>query len=40
MLKVDPDRAFYGVKHVELANERLAIETLLITDELFRYAST
>eukprot|EP01117_Protostelium_nocturnum_P002069 TRINITY_DN1270_c0_g1_i1.p1 TRINITY_DN1270_c0_g1~~TRINITY_DN1270_c0_g1_i1.p1 ORF type:complete len:400 (+),score=74.60 TRINITY_DN1270_c0_g1_i1:133-1332(+) len=36
MLKVDPDRAFYGFRHVELANERQAVSTLLVTDELFR----
>jgi len=38
MLKNEPDRAFYGWKHVQLANERLAIQILLITDELFRAA--
>eukprot|EP01102_Stenamoeba_stenopodia_P005193 TRINITY_DN15714_c0_g1_i1.p1 TRINITY_DN15714_c0_g1~~TRINITY_DN15714_c0_g1_i1.p1 ORF type:complete len:387 (+),score=71.03 TRINITY_DN15714_c0_g1_i1:108-1268(+) len=38
MLKVDPDRAFYGVAHVMAANERSAIQTLLITDSLFRAA--
>jgi len=38
MLKNDPDRAFYGVSHVELANERMAIQTLLVSDELFRSA--
>nr|GLL27860.1 protein PELOTA 1 [Ipomoea trifida] len=32
----DPDRACYGPKHVEVANERMAIQTLLITDEVFR----
>lgn len=36
MLQSDPNRAFYGVKHVEIANEAQAIETLLVTDELFR----
>ncbi|GLD94400.1 hypothetical protein PINS_up003011 [Pythium insidiosum] len=36
MLHVDQDRAYYGYKHVAQANEHLAIETLLITDELFR----
>lgn len=36
MLSNDPDRACYGPKHVEVAHERLAIQTLLITDELFR----
>ncbi|XP_031402268.1 protein PELOTA 1 isoform X3 [Punica granatum] len=34
----DPDRACYGPKHVEVAHERLAIQTLLITDDLFRNA--
>lgn len=33
----DPSRACYGMKHVEVANERLAVQTLLITDELFRF---
>lgn len=32
----DPARACYGPKHVEVAHERMAIQTLLITDELFR----
>nr|GLL27861.1 protein PELOTA 1 [Ipomoea trifida] len=32
----DPDRACYGPKHVEVAHERMAIQTLLITDEVFR----
>jgi len=36
MLQMNPNRAFYGVKHVEKANEEQAIETMLITDELFR----
>ncbi|KAJ6998324.1 protein PELOTA 1 [Populus alba x Populus x berolinensis] len=38
MLSNDPDRACYGPKHVEVAHERLAVQTLLITDELFRNA--
>ncbi|PQQ14843.1 protein PELOTA 1 isoform X1 [Prunus yedoensis var. nudiflora] len=38
MLSNDPDRACYGPKHVEVAHERMAIQTLLITDELFRNA--
>ena len=37
MLDAQPDRAFYGLKHVLLANANNAIEVLLITDELFRY---
>ncbi|XP_015954566.1 protein PELOTA 1 [Arachis duranensis] len=36
MLSNDPARACYGAKHVEVANERLAVQTLLITDDLFR----
>ncbi|MFH4975740.1 hypothetical protein AB6A40_002449 [Gnathostoma spinigerum] len=32
----EPARAFYGYKHVTLANEQLAIETLLVSDSLFR----
>ncbi|XP_059628682.1 protein PELOTA 1 [Cornus florida] len=38
MLSNDPDRACYGPKHVEVAHERMAVQTLLITDELFRSA--
>ncbi|TQD81024.1 hypothetical protein C1H46_033439 [Malus baccata] len=34
----DPDRACYGPKHVEVAHDRMAVQTLLITDELFRNA--
>lgn len=36
MLSNEPDRAFYGLKHVEKANELQAIETLLISDHMFR----
>ncbi|CAL5406863.1 unnamed protein product [Camellia sinensis] len=36
MLSNDPDRACYGPKHVEVAHERMAVQTLLVTDELFR----
>lgn len=38
MMSNDSTRACYGPKHVEVANEQLAIQTLLITDELFRNA--
>lgn len=38
MLDENPDRAFYGWKHVCLAHANQAIEALMITDELFRYA--
>ncbi|KAH9670895.1 protein PELOTA 1 [Citrus sinensis] len=33
----DPTRACYGPKHVEVAHERMAVQTLLITDDLFRW---
>ncbi|KAG5866387.1 hypothetical protein JTB14_021526 [Gonioctena quinquepunctata] len=36
ILQCEPDKAFYGKKHVEMANEAQAIETLLISDNLFR----
>ncbi|XP_015790696.1 protein pelota [Tetranychus urticae] len=36
MLSSESDRAFYGYKHVEKANQFQAIETLLISDHLFR----
>lgn len=36
MLQNDPDRAYYGLTHVEKANESQAIETLLLSDNLFR----
>lgn len=36
MLQTEPAKAFYGKKHVEKANEAQAIETLLISDKLFR----
>ncbi|CAH1430118.1 unnamed protein product [Lactuca virosa] len=36
MLTNDPHRACYGPKHVEVAHERMAVQTLLITDDLFR----
>ncbi|KAL8610690.1 hypothetical protein ACOMHN_047259 [Nucella lapillus] len=36
MLQNDPDRAFYGVKHCEKAASLQAVDTLLISDELFR----
>ncbi|XP_064180690.1 protein pelota homolog isoform X1 [Anguilla rostrata] len=37
MLQHEPDRAFYGLAHVEKANEAMAIDVLLISDELFRH---
>ncbi|XP_077212036.1 eukaryotic release factor 1 (eRF1) family protein isoform X2 [Tasmannia lanceolata] len=38
MLSNDTARACYGPKHVEVAHERMAVQTLLITDDLFRNA--
>lgn len=35
-LQCEPAKAFYGKKHIEKANEAQAIETLLISDKLFR----
>ncbi|XP_024242913.1 protein pelota homolog isoform X1 [Oncorhynchus tshawytscha] len=37
MLQHEPDRAFYGLAHVEKASEALAIDILLISDKLFRH---
>lgn len=37
VLQSEPSRAFYGLKHVLAANEAQAIDTLLISDNLFRY---
>ncbi|XP_057471102.1 protein PELOTA 1-like [Actinidia eriantha] len=36
MVSIDSDRVCYGLKGVEVAHELAAIETLFITDELFR----
>lgn len=36
MLQHEPAKAFYGKKHVQKAADSLAIETLLISDNLFR----
>ena len=36
LLNLEPSRAFYGLKHVTKANEAQAIETLMVTDTLFR----
>lgn len=36
MLNSDADRAFYGYRHVSEANQRGAIQTLMVTDTLFR----
>lgn len=39
MMDTNPDRAYYGYAHVLKANEELAIESLLVTDGLFRSSS-
>ncbi|KJH48663.1 putative translation factor pelota [Dictyocaulus viviparus] len=36
LMSIEPDRAFYGYKHVSMANAEQAIETLLLSDSLFR----
>ncbi|XP_050668046.1 protein pelota [Leptidea sinapis] len=36
MLQMEPSKAFYGKKDVMRANEAMAIETLMISDKLFR----
>lgn len=36
MMDTDPDKAYYGYDHVSKANEQLAVDSLLVTDELFR----
>ncbi len=36
LLDTDPDKAYYGFFHVQKANEELAIDSLLISDDLFR----
>ena len=35
-MKISPEKAFYGYDHVNFANEQKAIQTLMITDDLFR----
>lgn len=40
ILQVEPARAYYGKNHVAKAAESQAIETLLISDNLFRYGIT
>lgn len=40
MLATDEMRAWYGPDHVQLATDRGAVGTLLISDELFRFVGT
>lgn len=39
VLHQEPDRALYGPKHVEKAADAQAIDTLLISDKLFRFVN-
>lgn len=39
ILQTEPGRAFYGFRHVSAANEAQAIDTLLLSDNLFRSKS-
>lgn len=39
ILQTEPAKAYYGKNHVKVAAESQAIETLLISDNLFRYES-
>jgi protein pelota len=36
MMDTDPDKAYYGYDHVAKAHAQLVIDSLLVTDELFR----
>lgn len=36
MLQTEPEKAFYGLKQVEKANESQAVEVLMMCDALFR----
>eukprot|EP00980_Cylindrotheca_fusiformis_P024256 scaffold11680_cov142-Cylindrotheca_fusiformis.AAC.14 len=36
MMEMDPDKAYYGYPHVSKAQEQLAVDSLLVTDQLFR----
>jgi protein pelota len=36
MMDTDPERAYYGFAHVSKAQEQQAVDSLLVTDELFR----
>lgn len=38
LLDTHPEKAYYGYFHVQKANDELAIDSLLISDELFRSA--
>ena len=36
MIDTNPDKAYYGYNHVHKANEEAAIDSLMVTDDLFR----
>lgn len=36
MIDTNPDKAYYGYAHVHKANDELAVQSLLVTDSLFR----
>ena len=36
LLNADSARAFYGYKHVLMVNEKCAVDTLMVSDALFR----
>lgn len=36
-LQNEPSKAYYGLKHVQRAAENQAVETLLLSDNLFRF---
>ena len=38
-MDTDPDTAYYGYHHVKSASDQLAIDSLLVTDQLFRSSS-
>jgi protein pelota len=40
MMDTNPDKAYYGYNHVISAQKQLAIDSLLVTDELFRCSSS
>ena len=40
MMDTNPDKAYYGYNHVVSASNQLAIDSLLVTDELFRCSSS
>lgn len=40
MLNTDQDRAYYGYNHVHTADEQLAVDTLMVTDTLFKSSDT